>query len=64
MEGLTFQGSLDDFWKQASPPDKALFDNFQQAVIEQTQINGAFYNQKGIEMSVLGSLPKLLDTLS
>jgi capsular polysaccharide export protein len=64
MDGLTFQGSLDQFWTESNSPDKALFNNFQQAVIEQTQINGGFYNQKGIEMSVQGSLPKLLDTLS
>ncbi len=64
MTGLTFQGSLDNFWTQASPPDDTLFNNFQQAVIEQTQINGGFYNQRSIEMSVQGSLPKLIDTLS
>ena len=64
MAGLTFQGSLDEFWAQASPPDKALFNNFQQAVIEQTQINGGFYTQKGIEMAVQGSLSYFSDQLS
>jgi capsular polysaccharide export protein len=64
IEGLTFQGSLDQFWTQASPPDKALFDNFKDSVIERTQINGTFYSQKGIEMAVQGSLSKLIDTLS
>ncbi len=64
MEGLTFQGSLDKFWRQASPPDKDLFNNFQQAVIEQTQINGGFYNQKGIKMAVEGSLSYFSDQLS
>jgi capsular polysaccharide export protein len=64
MAGLTFQGSLDQFWTEASPPDKALFSNFKAAVIQQTQINGAFYNQKGIEMAVQGSLSKLTNRLS
>jgi capsular polysaccharide export protein len=64
MEGLTFQSSLDDFWTQASPPDEVLFNNFQQAVIEQTQINGGFYNKKGIEMAVEGSLSYFSDQLS
>lgn len=56
MPGLTFQGSLDQFWSEATPPDKTLFRAFQTCIIERTQINGSFYNQKGIEMAVKGSL--------
>ncbi len=59
MPGLTFQGSLDDFWKQASKPDKNLFKAFRQCYIERTQINGSFYNQKGIRMAVKASIPLL-----
>jgi len=57
--GLTFQGSLDAFWTQASPPDKTLFDAFQNTLIQQTQINGSFYNHKGIKMAVRNSLNTL-----
>ncbi len=57
MTGLTFQGTLDEFWALASPPDKALFEAFRASVIESTQINGSFYNQTGIEMAVANSLP-------
>ena len=64
MAGLTFQGTLDNFWTEASPPNKELFDNFQKIVIEKTHINGAFYNRQGIEMAVRGSLSKLINTLS
>ena len=60
IDGLTFQGSLDDFWANASPPDKALFAAFRQCYIKQTQINGSFYNQQGIAMAVSGSVKKLL----
>jgi len=59
MAGLTFQGSLDVFWTQASPPDQALFEAFKTSVIENTQVNGNFYNQTGIEMAVANSLPFL-----
>ena len=59
MPGLTFQGSLDDFWTHASPPDQTLFKAFQSFIIEHTQINGSFYNQKGIEMAVKNSLDML-----
>ncbi len=57
--GLTFQGSLDAFWTQSSLPDKTLFDAFQKTLIDQTQINGSFYNQKGIKMAVGNSLSSL-----
>jgi len=59
MPGLTFQGSLDDFWTKATPPDAKLFAAFQQVLIAKTQINGSFYNQKGIAMAVAGSLSRL-----
>ncbi len=56
MPGLTYQGSLDSFWTQATKPDKTLFDAFYSVMIEKTQINGGFYNQKAIKMAVAGSL--------
>lgn len=62
IEGLTFQGSLDEFWQNANPPDKALFAAFRQCYITRTQINGSFYNQKGISMAVSASIKKLLNT--
>lgn len=61
IEGLTFQGSLNDFWLKASPPNKELFAAFRQCYIRKTQINGSFYNRKGIKMAVTASLQKLLN---
>lgn len=45
MPGLTFRGSLDDFWQAApeSKPDRALFERFRNRLISETQINGSFY---------------------
>ncbi|MGK0272875.1 MAG: capsular polysaccharide export protein [Cocleimonas sp.] len=60
IDGLTFQGSIDDFWKNASSPDKALFAAFRQCYIKHTQINGSFYNRQGIAMAVSASIKKLL----
>ena len=62
IEGLTFQGPLDDFWMNATPPNKALFEAFRRCYISATQINGSFYNQKGITMAVNASIPKLLNS--
>ena len=56
MPKLTFQGELDQFWNEAKPPDKAVFDAFRSSIIDLTQINGCFYYRKGIDYAVKGSL--------
>jgi capsular polysaccharide export protein len=64
MPGLTYQGTLDDFWldalKKAHRPNADLVDAFRQCVIALTQVNGDFYTKKGIKMAVSGSLERLV----
>lgn len=45
IDGLTFQGSLDYFWREAkmSKPDHELYLKFKNYLILKTQINGSFY---------------------
>ena len=45
MEGLTFRGTLDEFWREAETfrPDDRLFERFRTYLIDRTQINGSFY---------------------
>jgi len=43
IDGLADQKSLDEFWKNPLKPDKMLFKNFRQFLIDNTQINGSFY---------------------
>jgi len=47
MNGLTFQGSLDEFWNQAPTHqlDRNLFYRFRRYVIAQTQLNGSYYKR-------------------
>ncbi|MGN9493279.1 capsular polysaccharide export protein, LipB/KpsS family, partial [Escherichia coli] len=59
MPGLTWQGSLDDFWTQAEPPDMHLYQAFLDYVMHHTQINGDFYTRTGIEMAVAGTVARL-----
>ena len=51
MEGLTFQGSLDSFWTTATPPDAATTSAFLGYLTKYSQINGALYAPKGIELA-------------
>ncbi len=56
LPGLTFQGTLNDFWLNCSLPDVELFNCFRNTVIHTTQVNGGFYSAKGIALGVLNSL--------
>jgi capsular polysaccharide export protein len=58
MMGLTFQGSLDDFWQQSqhNKPDRSLFENFQNYLVLHTQLNGSFYKRLPIIVSATGLL--------
>lgn len=57
LPGLTFQGSLDEFWlaTELSRPHSGLVQRFRSYMIEQTQINGSFYTEL-IETSPCPSL--------
>lgn len=59
MAGLTFQGSLNDFWQERRPPDPELYRCFRNTVIHATQINGGFYSQSGIELAVRNAVTPL-----
>lgn len=56
LPGLTFQGGLDEFWRQGEIPNRELFRRFRNAVIHATQVNGGFYCRRGIELAVRNSV--------
>lgn len=56
LPGLTFQGSLDDFWQAGEKPDAGLFQRFRAILIHTTQVNGGFYCCRGINLAVENSL--------
>lgn len=57
---LTFQGTLDEFWNRATPPDANYFAQFRAVLMQATQINGGYYSREGIRLAVENSLPVLL----
>lgn len=50
IEGLTYQGSLQQFWQTEFKPDADLFDKFIRYLIENTQVNMVYYakNKRGL----------------
>jgi capsular polysaccharide export protein len=63
LPGLTFQGNLDDFWSDLTPPDFGLVRAFRNVVIHATQVNGGFYSGLGIATALEGC-GRLLEPLS
>ncbi len=59
LPGLCFQGPLNDFWEKGQPPAKKLFRAFRNTVIHRTQLNGGYYNARGIELAIAGSVQRL-----
>lgn len=47
IDGLVYQGSLDDFWKESIKyrPDENLYKKFKSYVISKSQLNGSFYRE-------------------
>ena len=62
FKGLTYQGSLDEFWREAADQivDEKLFNSFRNHLIATTQINGNFYKRIPGERSVAGLAWKAL----
>lgn len=56
MHGLTYQGTLDNFWTAApaAKPDQALYQQFCRYLINQTQLNGSFYKPLKLPGSCTG----------
>ncbi|KAF1029033.1 MAG: hypothetical protein GAK40_00675 [Burkholderia plantarii] len=59
IRGLTWQGTLDDFWVNGVTPDMDLYQAFLSYVMHHTQINGDFYTRTGIAMAVAGAVERL-----
>jgi capsular polysaccharide export protein len=59
LPGLAFQGGLDRFWRDAPPPNPALFDAFRRVVVHRTQVHGDFFSAEGIALAISGSVKRL-----
>ena len=59
LPGLTWQGHLNQFWTQATPPDPDLYRAFRRCLLDKVLINGGFYNRRGRRMA----LPRVVERI-
>ncbi len=60
VPGLTYQGELDTFWTDASPPDPELADDFITALAGTVQLRGVFFKEPGLTEAVTEACHRLL----
>ena len=61
IPGITFQGPLDAFWSDPTPPDPKIWDAFSRVLQARCLVYGGFASDEGIEMLVEGSIARLVD---
>ena len=59
VAGLTHQGKLDNFWKEARRPDPALVDAFNNAIAAAIQIRGVFFCEPGLSAAARTAAERL-----
>src|ERR1700753_2157524 len=59
MPGLTFQGTLDAFWTEASPPDASLFAAFKRVLAHRCLVRGGFFSTEGVRLLTEGAVARL-----
>lgn len=59
VPGITYAGSLDEFWSSPGAPDIALFEAFKSVLVDRCLIKGGFFSDEALTMLVDGSLERL-----
>ena len=59
MPGLSFQGSLDEFWQHGTAPDATLFEAFCRVLTARTQLNAGLYSPGALRRAADGVAARL-----
>jgi capsular polysaccharide export protein len=52
IAGITFKGSLDDFWAEPGGPDHQTFEAFRRVLIDRCLVPGGFFSEEALDMVV------------
>ena len=59
IEGLTHQGSLNDFWERPTRPDPELLAQFIRFLKAEALVNGSFFTEQGLRSAVAGAVARV-----
>lgn len=61
IPGLTFQGHLDDFWTDPTPPEPGLYRAFRRVLVDRCLVRGGLASESAVETLVQSMADKLCD---
>jgi capsular polysaccharide export protein len=59
IEGITFQGQLDDFWRDPGKPDTETFAAFRRVLIDRCLVAGGFFSEEALDKVTEGVISRL-----
>lgn len=59
IEGITYQGRLDDFWAAPGTPDAATFAAFRRVLIDRCLVAGGFFSREALDKVTQGVVARL-----
>lgn len=59
IEGITFQGQLDDFWRDPGRPDAETFGAFRRVLIDRCLVAGGFFSEEALTKVTEGVIARL-----
>ncbi|WEK02653.1 MAG: capsular biosynthesis protein [Candidatus Sphingomonas phytovorans] len=59
VEGITFQGHLDDFWRDPGKPDTETFAAFRRVLIDRCLVAGGFFSDEALTKVTEGVIARL-----
>lgn len=59
IEGITFQGQLDDFWRDPGKPDGETFAAFRRVLIDRCLVAGGFFSEEALAKVTEGVIARL-----
>lgn len=61
LEGLTHQDGLDSFWRDPTPVDSVLLDQYVRALAASIQVKGDFYNKSGRKVAIVEIVSRVVN---
>jgi capsular polysaccharide export protein len=59
IDGITFQGTLDDFWRDPGKPDSDVFSAFRRVLIDRCLVAGGFFSEQALDKVTKGVIARL-----
>jgi capsular polysaccharide export protein len=64
VEGLTYQGALNSFWRKGRPAEAEVLDGYVDFLTRSSQLNGGFHSREARALLVRGMVERLADSVS